>query len=263
MSNNNFDYTGAYLDQLSGLMSDSDDFNTMAQELNKLTESLIANLPKPSQQMIEEYQNDMDAMLSVGERYQERYDELARQISEDTVRIEYASGGELLHRGYHCPSPLLDKLVGGYKRGRKVREPKAGTKYYYKYYYDEHNRMLRCDKYEGNRCLEIEFMINEDDHRYGLSFLPDCNAINRLSLEKYSAIGLLGKYLTVLPDFYTGEQNHSIHTSEKYEYDENNQIAKVVFVSGGVPKLKLLQEEMYTVLRDEHQAVVGFKADKM
>ena len=257
--NNNFNFTSEDFSQLSSFTFDNMDFNTMADELNSLTESIISKLPEPSPEAIKEYQDDIDAMISASDKYSDKYDELDRQTLNHAVRIEYASGGECLHRGYYCPSPLLDRLVGGCNRGNKLLKPRANSRYYYKYYYDGQNRLIRCDKHMAGRCLEIEFMIYGVSNIYGFTFSAGHKSITLLSLEKYSDHGALDQYITVLPDMVTGKKHHQIHTSEKYGYGENNQISQVIFFSGGVPKLKLLNEDTYRILYDEHQSISGFE----
>ena len=42
----------------------------------------------------------------------------------DVVRTEYARGGETIHRGYYCPSPVYDIIVGGASRGRLLKDMK-------------------------------------------------------------------------------------------------------------------------------------------
>jgi hypothetical protein len=100
-------------------------------------------------------------------------------------------------------------------------------------------------------------MILEDNKTFGITFNIDDNSTSLLSMEQYSDSGTLNKYITILPDLYTGRENHSIYSSEKYEYDENNILRKLIYTTG-IPKMNLLTEEKYTVVYDNNHIIVGF-----
>lgn len=57
--------------------------------------------------------------------YVENRNRLLTQAREQVVRIEYGVGGTI-HRGYYCPSPILDIIIGRTKRG--VLRKKSGEK---------------------------------------------------------------------------------------------------------------------------------------
>jgi hypothetical protein len=255
--NNNFESVDNALEMFGKIVSENDDFDTQMEEMHKLTESLIANIPKVSSDILNEYQGYISTVLSMRDKYKDHYDEQEQQTLKQTVRNEYASGGESLHRGYYCPSPTLDKLVGGLNRGRRLQKPRSNSHYYYKYYFDDNNRIIRCDNFIDDKCCVTEFIIFEDNKTYGITFNIEDNSTSLLSMEQYSDRGTLDKYITILPDLYTGRENHSIYSSEKYEYDENNILRKLIYATG-IPKMNLLTEEKYTVVYDNNDIIVGF-----
>lgn len=259
--NNEFENVDKALELFGKIISDHNDFNTQTDELYKLTQSMTANILKVSSKIMDEYQGYIRTLLSLNDKYKDHFDELVKQTLKQTVRYDYASGGESIHRGYYCPSPVLDKLIGGYNRGKKIQKPRMNAPHYYKYYFDDCNRMIRCDNYIHEKCYATEFVIIEDNIIFGISFNTNDNLTGLLSMEQYLDSGTLDKYITVLPDLYTGNENHSIYSSEKYEYDESNTLRKVIYASG-IPKLNLISEENYYVVYDDNQIIAGFEKNK-
>lgn len=251
---NDFEYLDNALEQFGKIVSENNDFDEMKEDIYKLTKSMIADFPKVSQEIIIEYNAYIQTMLLNRGKYKDCYDKLIQQTEEQTVRNEYASGGECIHRGFYCPSPVLDKIVGGFNRGKKINKPRANSCNYYKYYINDKNKIIRSDKYEHGRCSETEFIIFESNNIYGISFSTQDHLTGLLSLEQYSDRGILVKYITILPDFYTGRENHSIYSAEKYEYDEHNILQRVIYATG-IPNINLITEEKYNIINDSNNRV--------
>ncbi len=246
---NEFEYVDNALEQLGNIVFENNDFDKTMDDIYKFTESMIADFPKVSPEIIIEYQSYIQTMLLMREKYKDCYDKLIQQTEEQAIRNEYASGGECIHRGFYCPSPVLDKLVGGCNRGKKINKPRANSRYYYKYYINDKNKIIRSDKYEDGRCLETEFIILESNKTYGITFSTQDHLTGLLSLEQYSDRGILDKYITVLPDLYTGRENHNIYSAEKYKYDEYDILQGVTYATG-IPNMNLITEEKYNLIND-------------
>ena len=73
-------------------------------------------------------------------------------------------------------------------------------------------------------------------------------------MEQYSDRGTLDKYITVLTDFYTGRENHNIYSAEKYEYDENSIIQRVIYAIG-IANMNMITEEKYNLIRDGNNRI--------
>ena len=59
---------------------------------------------------------------------------------KNVVRKEYCRGGECLHRGFYCPSPVFDIVVGGCKRGKLINRPKKAPDH--EYWFDKDGNMI-------------------------------------------------------------------------------------------------------------------------
>lgn len=82
--------------------------------------------------------NLKDELTQIKEKYEDKYEELMREVEKKCVQQVFSSGGLMLHRGFYCPSSL-DKVCGGANRGKIIsRRPKQG----YIYYFDEKEQLL-------------------------------------------------------------------------------------------------------------------------
>lgn len=256
-----FEHVDKALEQFGKIVSENNDFDKIVDDIYKLTEGIIADGSKVSQEIIIEYQSYIKELLLVREKYKDCYDLLLKQTEEQAVRYEYARGGECIHRGFYCPSSVLDKLIGGYNRGKKINKPRSISHNFYKYYFNDKDIIIRSDKYNNGRCQETEFIICKENKYYGVSFRTEEHLTGLLSMEQYSDRGIVNKYITVLPDLYTGRKNHNIYSAEKYEYDENDILNSVIYATG-IPNMNLITEEKYNVIRDSNNKVYFCNSSK-
>ena len=64
----------------------------------------------------------------------EEHEERMQKCKELVNTYQYAVGGELLHRGYYCPSPVKDIVMGNCNRGKMIKHPiKFEQKMMYEY----------------------------------------------------------------------------------------------------------------------------------
>lgn len=141
---------------------------------------------------------------------------LEENCLRDTVRKEYAAGSDL-HRGYYCPSPTYDLVVGNTKRGKLLKKPAVLSKPSHEYGYDAQGRMLYCKWLDSDRVSMTEYLIHQGNTVYGILVDRDGD-ISTITEEVYSD-GKLTGYLQGLcipcgSSFQCGEIN-----CEYYEYD--------------------------------------------
>ena len=74
--------------------------------------------------MYEKLFHECDRLQEVAHTCQKTCNTIYKDLLNDVVRTEYARGGETIHRGYYCPSPVYDIIVGGASRGRLLKDMK-------------------------------------------------------------------------------------------------------------------------------------------
>ena len=62
--------------------------------------------------------HECDRLQEVAHTCQKTCNTIYKDLLNDVVRTEYARGGETIHRGYYCPSPVLEQNM-----------PEAGRQY--------------------------------------------------------------------------------------------------------------------------------------
>lgn len=78
--------------------------------------------------------------------------------------IKTCSGSDL-HRGYYCPSPVFDLLIGNTKRGRILQRPNSRTRFSHKYYFGKDEDLLYVEQ-----PFQTEYLVRDQDYRYGYTF---------------------------------------------------------------------------------------------
>ncbi|XEC94050.1 hypothetical protein AB6A23_22320 [Paenibacillus tarimensis] len=61
-------------------------------------------------------------LVSVKHEYADQLPQLRVAAEKNIVRLAYSKGGEVIHRGFYCPSPVMDIIIGGMKRGRLFKK---------------------------------------------------------------------------------------------------------------------------------------------
>lgn len=147
--------------------------------------------------------------------------------AEEITNVRYAKGGELIHRGYYCPSLIVDWLTGNVSRGRLCKRVPVNDDYTYKYFFNKHDR-LTCVHVYGNGKIDphelftVEHILPEDNLELGFSYRWDKKESPELSgpFEISEVIFQNG-----LPQQYTFARCNELIISnmnlETYIYDGN------------------------------------------
>lgn len=115
--------------------------------------------------------DEMNHLIGTAKEFQTQYREMYRELSDTVVRREYARGGQLLHRGYYCPSPVFDLIVGGVKRGRLLKRlPSAKSTPDVTFGFNEKDQLVTVERSGGGK----EFIFYpEDGLELGIGFMSD------------------------------------------------------------------------------------------
>ncbi len=179
-------------------------------------------------------------LLNLYYRYRESYEELLSNIEPEISTVEYGKGGEVLHRGYYCPSPVIDIVIGNGNRGTLLKRPRKGYIYDYSFFKDASGRIIMVDKYasfsEKKVLYDREFLIYHDDEVIAPLYefqRNNCIRIASISNCRYDKAGKIEAYRrmnartyrTENGDLFTNEKTCEIY-AETYSYDNYGMLEK-------------------------------------
>lgn len=181
----------------------------------KLSRLLAWRESREYQSLCLKHQADCRRLVRIG---QEHLESIRRSdISHPAERLEYAINGDM-HRGFYCPSPVLDLIIGNIHRGRILKRVTARSKITHRYGLDAENNLVYAEALEDGEVLSTEYLFTRDNCRMGVTVLSngDLAAISEEIFENQKLARY--SYLSVYPD-HDGYFCANLHV-ETYEYDE-------------------------------------------
>ncbi|QIZ08579.1 hypothetical protein HFZ78_19230 [Priestia megaterium] len=242
------------MDEFENMMAEFNDWLVDAKK--KIKDSVQIDLSK-----LDAFVKDIAELVSIKQKYADKLLELRTAAEEKIVRLEYSKGGETIHRGYYCPSPVLDLIIGGMKRGRlfKKKKPEFGN-YSYEYGFDKDGRLLRVKGVNEfttpDSRFDEEYLIYIDEIVYGLEFdnLGELVAVSKCIYENEK----LMKYERSI----CGMEKFADLHYEEYTY-ESNRLSEVDLCFHINPQLELYEEERLSVEHDEDGNIIRLISDKI
>lgn len=181
-------------------------------------------------------------LFDLYDKYLYSYDELRKKALAETCYREYSKGGESMHRGYYCPSPVYDLLVGNVNRGRLLKRRPA-VNYDYIYYLNEARQIIMVDAFatweDGRKTLYTrEFIFHgenvETSVEYKLDWFLGYIHMYSASLCDYAA-GKLRAYRHLNMHTYCrddgscyADKDSCLFKAEDYEYDESGLMCEAI-----------------------------------
>jgi hypothetical protein len=99
----------------------------------------------------------------------ERYEELLENVKRNTCETKYGTQG--MYLGYFCPSLVMDKTVGGFKKGRLHNDiPKNKSGNYVVYDIDSEGKLLRMQEINSYGTIVETYIIKEDNAEFSVKF---------------------------------------------------------------------------------------------
>jgi len=129
---------------------------------------------------------------------------------------EYASGGDVLHRGFYCPSIIIDCIAGNIKRGKLLHSSRAKGQPSFSYGFDENDRLItvsHANKHEliwYENEIEVGITFSETQSFMDICYFSECIYKNN-RIQSYS-------FYQVLPS----SSCPVFMTREEYEYTETH-----------------------------------------
>ncbi len=157
-------------------------------------------------------EHEFEHGLQIAEMYSEKIPFLYDEIKRNVFREEYGKGGELLHRGYYCPSPIFDIVVGNVSRGRLLKRPTSNSNPTYRYGFDDNGNLLTVIHPNGT-----EIIIRQGEMEIGIDFDAE-NEIQAICWCIFSN-GTIQSYVFSL--YHSFEKKIAEYRRENYIYSKN------------------------------------------
>lgn len=152
-------------------------------------------------------------LYGVMQRFLLQLESIRASCLGQTIRQEMAVQCRYLHRGFYCPSPVFDLIVGNSRRGRILKKPSKRSSPAFTYGFDSNGKLQWSRDHLTNT---YEYLIYEDEKIYGLSVGEDSNYCT-LSEETYQGKKLVSFYVV---HYYDMLPRPCIMDAEIYQYDE-------------------------------------------
>ena len=141
---------------------------------------------------------------------------------KSAVRKEYSNNENGIYRGYYCPSPVDDLIIGGCRRGKLLKRITKRTNPDKEYLFDSNNRLVAVNSLLDWKAVHTEVLIYEDNLVTGINIDNYDNSIIKLSECIYDSDNKIKSFLTA-----SVSSNKATRTKideielEKYSYDES------------------------------------------
>ena len=204
------------------------------------------------------------ALLTLFAEYEHQYDSLAETISDDGLRRKYGKGGEMLHRGALCPSPIYDLVIGNVRRGRVLMQPPKDAQPDYVYYFCG-DKLRIADKYDDalGRCTR-EYLLYQKHTviapRYCVLDMPWHGEMEGLSVCEYQEDGRIHSWMDLFRRCASespSEEDFEVH-SEEYCYDGEGHLSRARMTT---ENLGYLCEQTYSFSHDADGRIASYQVE--
>lgn len=230
-----------------------DDFESM---LNELEQSAIKEIKnsnfKIDKAKLNNFKNIISELVIIRNGYANKLSQFRTSTEKEIVNVEYSKGGETIHRGYYCPSPVLDLIIGNLKRGKLLKRKPDFGKYSYEYGYDTDDRLIRVrgvnEFTTPDSRFDEEYLVYKNDIVYGIEFdnMGQIEAVSRCTYENRNIV----KYERSV----CGIPHFADLYYEEYFYEKN--MLSEVTTFDVTPKIELYTEKRYKVELNEDGKIV-------
>ncbi len=144
-------------------------------------------------------------------------DKFKANIASDKLFCQVVTGASM-HRGYFCPSPVHDLIVGNVKRGKLLKRPSIKSKITHQCYFNNTGKLVRTVEWINNTPALTEDIVHEEGSIYGFT-VDNTGNLYCISEEKYDKDGKLIRYALSYCQQKENECFCSKQHSEQYRYD--------------------------------------------
>lgn len=210
----------------------------------RVQEVLKVLLTDPDADKMAYFTKILEELKEMAEFYSLAYPEFIETTKKNTVSVRYAQGGDCVHRGIFCPSPVLNMLAGC-NQGVEIASPDQATADFYKYRFDAAGRLICVSHYDytGSRDVpdEVEFILHRPEAEYGITFHSGWNEVTNVAKVVYRE-GRLENYAMANYDESAPDQMF-LHY-EEFSYDNDTPVRADVYF-GISPELDMFSLDTF------------------
>lgn len=118
------------------------------------------------QQLCQHFTAECNRLSLTAQRLFSRIDAVKATCQAQTVRQELAVQCRYAHRGFYCPNPVYELIIGNSRRGKILKRPSATSKPVYEYGFDACDQLLWAHNREQNNT---EYLIYEGNTVCGIT----------------------------------------------------------------------------------------------
>lgn len=113
---------------------------------------------------------ECEHIARIAKQYKNEQVSLVNAREAETSQIQYAVGGENLHRGFYNPSPTSDLTTGNCNRGKILSRRNSRSKISYEYLFDISHNLIMIRKDPHSECETIEVIIRVHNGIVGITY---------------------------------------------------------------------------------------------
>lgn len=212
----------------------------------------IKNKYKSDPEKLNKLKEVMAELQSIGKEYSNKFLQLQNIVGKEVARKEYSKGGEMMPRGYYCPSPVFEYVAGNVKRGILVKKFPVSGKYSYEYGFDKNDKLIRIKsstEFEG--CFYEEYLsyINESIvYSFEFGIHGNLNQVSKCTYEN-------GKIIKYERGLYSDYKDIDDLFSEHYSY-ENNKLSEVNMYYNFIMDIGVFTKSRYLIDLDDNGNII-------
>lgn len=163
-----------------------------------------------------EFATECKRFTCIAARYKNTLISLYEKLLSKVAYREYSVGGEMIIRGYYCPSPIYDIVSSNCNRGRMLKRVTSRSRPSYEYCFDKDNKLIIVN-YCHSDAVEILDYLGEDIV-FGVTFYPNSEyEIGSIVESKIQRDGRIVSFIKALSCYNDGVIDEL--EKEVYSYD--------------------------------------------
>jgi len=185
-----------------------------------------------------EFKAECNRLTLIAKKYLSDCQDIYLRLNSHVVKKEYSSGGELISRGFYCPSPIYDIVTGNCKRGKLLKRVTSRNRPTYEYCFDKNDKLIIVNHLNENSSETLEYAGNSV---IGITFSKEATPEITSVIEcKYDNNGRIISYIKAISSF----NDCCIDQLEKEIYTYSD--------------LGLFQAEVFDYLDDSDSGILNF-----